>query len=86
MRIAQRILCPEPEVLWVPFATRAARRIIKEHRIDCVLVTAPPFSAFLIGNALKAENPDLTYVADFRDEWLTFYINNNDFQNTAHTR
>jgi glycosyltransferase involved in cell wall biosynthesis len=86
MRIAQRVLCPEPEVLWAPFATRAARRIIKRYGIECVLVTAPPFSAFLIGNALKTNIPGLKYIADFRDEWLTFYINNNDFQNNAFTR
>ena len=47
--------CPDPEVAWVPRpATRRARRIVEEQGIDTVLVTAPPFSAFLIGNALEA--------------------------------
>jgi glycosyltransferase involved in cell wall biosynthesis len=85
-RLAQRMLCPEPEVLWVPFALRKARRIVLQHRIQCVLVTAPPFSAFLVGNALKREFPDIKLVSDFRDEWLTFYLNNNDFQSGEYTR
>src|SRR5580704_8567056 len=48
-----RILCPEPEILWVPFALRKARGIIKRHQIDFVLVTVPPFSALLVGTRLK---------------------------------
>jgi glycosyltransferase involved in cell wall biosynthesis len=86
MRLAQRILCPEPEVVWVPFAVRKATQIIRKHGIDTLLVTAPPFSAFLAGNALKRRFPHLRYVADFRDEWLTFYLNNNDFQNNKYAR
>jgi glycosyltransferase involved in cell wall biosynthesis len=85
-RLAQRVLCPEPEVLWVPFAVRKAAQIIEQHGIDTLLVTAPPFSAFLAGNALKRRFPRLRYVADFRDEWLTFYLNNNDFQNNEFAR
>ncbi len=85
-RLAQRILCPEPEVLWVPFAIRKASAIIRKHSIDTLLVTAPPFSAFLAGNALKRRFPHLRYVADFRDEWLTFYLNNNEFQNNEFAR
>jgi glycosyltransferase involved in cell wall biosynthesis len=86
MKVAQRVFCPEPEVVWVPFAKRAARRIVEQYGIQCVLVTAPPFSAFLVGNALKRTFPSLKFVADFRDEWLTFYINNNEFQNTDFAR
>lgn len=76
----RRVICPEPEILWVPFAVRAARRIVKRHRIDVVMVTAPPFSAFLVGTRLKREFPHLKFVADFRDEWLDFYLNESDFQ------
>jgi glycosyltransferase involved in cell wall biosynthesis len=84
--LVRRILCPEPEVLWVPFALRKARRIIREHHIDLVLVTAPPFSAFLVGNALKREFPRLKLVSDFRDEWLSFYLKDFEFQTSDHTR
>jgi hypothetical protein len=84
--LIRRVLCPEPEVLWYPFALRQASRIIRRYQIDTVVVTAPPFSAFLIGNALKRRFPQITYVADFRDEWLSFYLKDFDFQNSDYTR
>jgi glycosyltransferase involved in cell wall biosynthesis len=85
-RVAQFALSPEPEVLWVPFALRKARAVIERHGINCVLITAPPFSAFLIGNHLTQAFPQLVHIADFRDEWLTFYISSHEFQNTPRTR
>lgn len=75
----RQVSCPDPEVLWVPFAIRAAARIIRKYKIDTVLVTAPPFSIFLTGNALKRRFPNLTLVTDFRDEWLKFYLQASDF-------
>jgi glycosyltransferase involved in cell wall biosynthesis len=84
--LVRRILCPEPEVMWVPFALRKARQIVKKYGIEAVLVTAPPFSAFLVGNALKKEFPGLKLIADFRDEWLSFYLKDFEFQNGDYTR
>jgi glycosyltransferase involved in cell wall biosynthesis len=83
---AQRVLCPEPEILWVPFAARKARQIIKNHGIDILLVTVPPFSALVAASALKREFPDLLLVSDFRDEWLSFYLKDFEFQNNDYTR
>ncbi len=71
----RRILSPDPEVVWTPGAKRAAARIVREKGIDAVVVSAPPFSAFLVGNWLKRRFPHLSYVADFRDEWLDFSLN-----------
>ena len=85
-RLTRRILCPEPEVLWVPFALRKARRIVREHEIEAILVTAPPFSAFLVGNALKRQFPNLRLITDFRDSWLGFYAATFDFQNSDYLR
>jgi glycosyltransferase involved in cell wall biosynthesis len=73
--IVRRILSPDPEVLWVPGALRAARRTVARDGIDIVLVSAPPFSSLLIGNRLKRDFPILKLVSDFRDEWLDFYLN-----------
>ena len=70
---------PDPEVLWVPFATRRALKIAKRYNIDSVIVTAPPFSAFLIGNALKRKLPHLQLISDFRDEWLRFFLSTFQF-------
>jgi glycosyltransferase involved in cell wall biosynthesis len=83
---AKRILCPEPEILWAPFAIRKARRIIRRYQIDYVMVTVPPFSALVVGTRLKREFPSLILVSDFRDEWLSFYLKDFDFQNSDYTR
>jgi glycosyltransferase involved in cell wall biosynthesis len=50
------------------------------------MVTAPPFSSFLVGNALKKSFPSLKYVADFRDEWISFYLKDFEFQSSDYTR
>jgi glycosyltransferase involved in cell wall biosynthesis len=82
----KRLLCPEPEILWVPFALAQARRIITRHKIQLILVTVPPFSALVVGYRLKREFPFLTLVSDFRDEWLSFYLKDFEFQNSQYTR
>jgi glycosyl transferase family 4 len=85
-RAIRRILSPEPEVLWYPFAQRAASRVVRRFAIDTVMVTAPPFSAFLVGNALKRRFPHLKYVADFRDEWISFYLKDFEYQSGDQAR
>lgn len=82
----RRVLSPDPEVVWVPIATRRAKQIVAKHKIDSVIVTAPPFSAFLIGNAMKRSFPHLRLVSDFRDEWLRFFLSTFDFQKSPAIR
>jgi hypothetical protein len=85
-QVIRKVLAPEPEILWVPFALRVARKIVKQYKIDAAIITAPPFSAFVVGNKLKRIFPNLKIIADFRDEWLEFYLNNNAFQNNPYAR
>jgi glycosyltransferase involved in cell wall biosynthesis len=40
----------------------------------------------VVGTRLKREFPSLVLVSDFRDEWLSFYLKDFDFQNSAATR
>lgn len=77
--LVQQVFCPDPEVVWKPFALRAARKIVRRDNIGTVLVTAPPFSAFLTGVALKRQFPHLRLVSDFRDSWLNFYLSQFEF-------
>jgi len=79
------LICPDPEVLWVPFALRKARKLIRQHNIETVFVTAPPFSAFLVGNALKRRFPHIHLISDFRDDWVGFYLKEFGNLNTAET-
>jgi hypothetical protein len=55
--VMRRIYCPDPEVLWVPFALRAARKLVREQAIDTVLITLPPYSSILVGLKLKKQFP-----------------------------
>jgi hypothetical protein len=82
----RKLLTPDPQVVWVPFAARKARSIIRKHGIQAVLVTVPPFSTLLASNALKREFPRLTLVTDFRDEWLSFYLKDFSFQSNDWNR
>jgi glycosyltransferase involved in cell wall biosynthesis len=72
-RKIKQIICPDPQVLWYPFAIRRATKLIRENGIQTVLVTAPPFSSFLIANELKRRFPRLHTIADIRDEWLQYF-------------
>jgi glycosyltransferase involved in cell wall biosynthesis len=73
-RIVERVTCPDPQVGWYPFAVRRASRLIEKAAIDSVVVTVPPFSALLIGTALKRRYPQVRLVLDFRDEWLRYFL------------
>ena len=59
---------------WYPVLLRVARRIVKERKIDLVLITVPPFSSALLVKKLRKEFPHLAIVVDFRDEWLSTAI------------
>ncbi len=79
-------LSPDAQVLWAPFAIRKAAAIVERHGIDTVMVTAPPFSLFLVGNELKRRFPKLRLVTDFRDEWLRFMLTDFEFMSGGETR
>lgn len=70
-RAIGEFLQPDPQVTWLPILARAARRIIRQRKIDLVVITVPPFSSVLLVEKLRREFPHLAVVVDFRDEWLT---------------
>lgn len=67
-RAAAWALVPDSYVGWVPFASRAGRRLLAERRYDCLMTTSSPDSAHLIGLSL-ARRAGVPWVADFRDPW-----------------
>jgi Glycosyltransferase Family 4 len=79
-RSLQDLLLPDPQVTWLPVLTRAARRIVKERKIDLVLITAAPFSNVLLVERLRKEFRNLPIVVDFRDEWLATSFDVASFQ------
>lgn len=74
MRVIRGVMFPDPQVVWTFGAAHKAIEIVHEHRIQTVVVTAPPFSTLRLIPALRQAFPDITLVADFRDEWLDYYL------------
>ena len=69
-QIVANLLLPDPQIGWLPFATRAAARIVRRRNIDAVVITVPPFSSVILAKRLRKLFPSLPIVVDFRDEWL----------------
>ncbi len=63
-RLASAALVPDPQILWLPAAAPALRRLSAQ--ADVVLVSGPPFSPFLLGPLSR-----VPFVLDYRDEWRT---------------
>jgi glycosyltransferase involved in cell wall biosynthesis len=79
-RVFQDLLLPDPQVTWLPVLTRAARRIVRERKIDLVLITGAPYSDYLLAERLRKKFPGLPIVLDFRDEWLSTSFDVASFQ------
>lgn len=61
-------LVPDAHVAaWVPFAIPAARRLVRERAIDCLITNSPSDSTHLLGFALGRRRP--AWLADFEDGW-----------------
>ena len=84
LQMAQRILSPDPQVLWLPTAMAEAERLVRRERIGVVIITAPPFSSFLIGHRLKRLFPHIRLISDFRDEWLQYFVKNFAFRRSKY--
>ncbi len=65
--IKESINFPDNKLAWLPFAYHAGTKI----DYDCIMVTAPPFSAFITGYYL-AKKTKKPLILDFRDAWLEF--------------
>ena len=67
-RIVTDLLVPDAHVLgWNPAAALAARRLVRQHGIECVITSGPPHSTHLIPLLLGRRRP--AWIADFRDGW-----------------
>jgi glycosyltransferase involved in cell wall biosynthesis len=67
-RCVKLALQPDPQVLWNYDAIRVGSKALREQPHDAILVTAPAYSSFYIGAALKRRF-GLPLVLDYRDEW-----------------
>lgn len=61
---------PDMHRSWLVPATIRAVRIIRQEKIDCILTSCPPYTVQLVGLLAKWVT-GVTWVADFRDPWMT---------------
>ncbi|MDD3236047.1 MAG: hypothetical protein PHH43_06950 [Candidatus Cloacimonetes bacterium] len=66
--LLRNFLIPDPEIIWLPFAKIALKRIFAEHKIDLVFITAPPYAPLFLGEYIK-KHFHTDFCVDFRDPW-----------------
>lgn len=70
-KLANSLLFPDPQVLWLPSAARAILRLGRERPgVDAVVISAPPFSQILLVPWIR-KAMRVPIVVDYRDEWET---------------
>ncbi len=70
-RFSDVLFIPDNKVGWISDAVKRALQLHKENPFDLIFSTAPPFTDFLIGAAVKAKiNKPL--VLDYRDPWVDY--------------
>lgn len=68
LAVIPRIVVPDVGlVTWLPSALAAARRLVRERRIECVVTSGPMHSTHIVGLLLGRGRP--AWIADFRDGW-----------------
>lgn len=65
----QTIYQPDSKIPWKKPALKMVDRIVKEHSINVVLATAPPFTDFLIAKEIN-QKYRIPFLIDYRDEWI----------------
>jgi len=71
-RLALDLLFPDRHVIWLATALPGTLAAARRHQAQAIMVTAPPFSTFLLG-AAAARLLGLPLVLDFRDDWSGFF-------------
>lgn len=66
--LANLVLQPDPQILWLPTALKAGVALAKRDDISVIFVSAPPFSTLVLA-ALIGRFSGKPLVVDYRDEW-----------------
>jgi hypothetical protein len=70
VQAGRQALIPDPQVLWQPGAQWALARRLARRADDVVLISAPPFSQFMLAPLARLRR-GVGVVLDYRDEWST---------------
>jgi len=72
--IRANFFIPDARKGWIPYAVKAAEKILALEPIDAIISTGPPHSTHLAAWQLK-QKFKLPWIADFRDPWTSVYYN-----------
>lgn len=66
---------PDARVFWIRPSEKFLNAYIQKNNIQFLISSGPPHSMHLIALALKRKNPNIRWIADFRDPWthIDFY-------------
>ena len=70
--IRGNVFLPDARVGWIPFARRAAKRLLREHNFEVVMTSGPPHSTHLVGKSIQRRF-GAPWVVDMRDPWSDYY-------------
>lgn len=59
---------PDAEILWLPFAWRKLKQVVRKEKPDLLFISGPPFSPMLLGKWCK-DKYQIPYIVSFRDDW-----------------
>lgn len=68
LNLDKLFIFPDIYFPWIRRAVKEGRKAINQTNPDCILVTAPPFSSFIVANKLSLEF-NLPLLLDYRDPW-----------------
>lgn len=63
------VMLPDNKKGWIDPAVKKAQQLIREHDIEVIFSTAPPYSNHCIAARLR-EQTGIPVIMDFRDDWL----------------
>jgi len=67
--LLRTIYLPDSKINWKAPALRKAETIFKEHEIEAIFATAPPYTDFLLAAELSKKY-GVPFIADYRDVWV----------------
>jgi len=68
-----KLLFPDYQIQWIPFAKLKIKKIMKKEKIDIVFITSPPYSIQILVKWIKKKY-NIPIVSDFRDPFTFNHI------------
>ena len=67
--IRANIILPDARAAWIGPCSARINAYLKTNSVDLIISTGPPHTCHMIGLRVKSKNPDIPWIADFRDPW-----------------